>query len=74
MIFHEIIIFLLFKRHRTPIFGLIKWNPDAAFADSFLGIVLGMGGKMPPKTPNEFVVASFCSEISPMVSCPFHEK
>ena len=74
MIFQKNIIFLLFKRHQTPIFGLIKWNSDAAFAYSFLGIVLGISGKIPPKTRNEFVVASFCSEISPLASYPFHEK
>ena len=34
----------------------------------------GWAKKLPPKTQNEFVVASFCLKISPMVSCPFHEK
>ena len=30
-----------------------------------------MGKKMTPKMQNEFVVAIFCSEILPMVSCLF---
>ena len=30
--------------------------------------------KMPPKIHNEYVIASFRSEISPMVSCLFREK
>ena len=33
-----------------------------------------MGDKLPPKTRNEFVVASFRSSISPRVSCPFREN
>ena len=60
-----------------PTFGYIKWGPYVVFTDSVLDITFGqyvrqgMGKKkIPPKTWDEFVVAIFCSEISPMVSCP----
>ena len=61
-------------------FGYIKWTPDGSFTGSFFDIVLsqyvrqGMGKTFPQKTRNEFVIANFCLEISPMVEFPFDDK
>ena len=61
-------------------FGYIKWTPDGSFTGSFFDIVLsqyvrqGMGKTFPQKTRNEFVIADFCLEISPMVEFPFDDK
>ena len=54
---------------QIPNFGYIKWTPYVALTSSFLNtgfdqyVRQGMGRKMPPNTWNEFVVASFPSEI-----------
>ena len=65
---------------QTLTFGYVKGIPDVAFTGSFLDIVFGqylrqeIEKKNPPKMWNESVIACFCSVISPMGSCPFHEK
>ena len=77
---HDIIIYYFLKATQTLTFRYIKWTPDFAFTSSFLFIALGqygrrgMGKKLPLKMWNKSVVASFHSEILPMVSCPFRGK
>ena len=62
-----------FNLTRTPTFRCIIWTPYVALTASLLDVVFdqygrqGMGGEMPPKTHNEFIVARFCLAISPMV-------
>ena len=82
-VYIEIFLDIIFSYSLTSIqtltFGCIKWTPYVAFTDSFLDIVFGHYfrqeiKKLPSKTGNEYVVTSFCSEISPMVSCPFREE
>ena len=76
----ELLFYYYLNATLTLIFGYIKWTPEFVFTNIFLNIVFsqyvrqGMGKKLPPKTRNEFAVASFCSAISPMVSCPFSKK
>ena len=79
-IFYDKTISYYLTSTQTLTFGYIQSTPYVAFTGSFLDIVYcqhdkrGMGRKMPPRILNEFIVASFRSETSPMFSCPFREK
>ena len=65
---------------QTLNFGYIKWTPDVAFTLSLPDIVFGryfrqgMVQKLPLKMCNYPIITSFCSSISPMVPCLFHDK
>ena len=79
-IFHYIRFFLFINRHTNLHLQVYTSTPDIAITVSFLDIVIvqyfsqRMGENIPPKMQNESVIASFCQEISPMVSCPFCDK
>ena len=57
---------IFFYHHRSLKFGYIKCTVDVAFVGSFLDIVFdqyvrgGRAKKLPSKTQNWFIVASFC--------------
>ena len=73
-------IFLLFNCHPNPHLWVYIMDPRCFLYWQFpwyfvWSVFLARNRqKMPPKMWNEFVMDSFCSAISPMVSWPFREK
>ena len=65
---------------QTLTFGYIQWAPDDALTGSFLDVVFGlylrqgMSEKLPPKSWNEFIVASFSQQCLPCGHIRFVKK
>ena len=80
MFFHIIIFSYYLTSTQNLTVGYIKRTPDYAFTYSFLDILFvqyfrqEMSKTLTSKIRNESDIASFRSEILPMVPCTFREK